>query len=1039
MPLRLVLGIPFLFVCLFFSETVFAQGKFRPDTTVWSGLKYRCIGPSRGGRASAVAGVPGEPSTFYMGATGGGVWKTLDAGQSWKNISDGFFGGSIGSIAVSAADPNVVYVGGGENTLRGNVSAGYGIWKSEDAGATWKNVGLRDGGHITRLVVDPKNPDVAFAAVLGHTFGPNEERGLYRTRDGGKTWQRVLFVSKDVGCVEVAQDPFNHRVLYAATWRVRRTAYSFESGGDGSALWKSTDGGDTWTDLAKTSGFPKGPIGIIGIAPSAARRDRLFIIAEAPEGGVFRSDDAGKTWSRTSGDRNLRQRAWYFSKIYADPQNADRVYVLNVEFHRSDNGGASFTTIGTPHGDHHDLWISPTDPNTMVVADDGGGQVTTDGGKHWSTYQNQPTAQFYRVVADNDSPYHLLAAQQDNSTVRIEHATRGWGLQWEGTAGFESGHLAAHPQNPDLVVGSSYGGYLSWYNHRTKEGRGINVWPDNPIGHGAKDQKYRFQWNFPVFFSPHEPHQLYVAANVLFKSTDNGQSWTAISPDLTRNDTSKMEASGGQITKDNTSVEYYGTIFAAAESPIEKGLLWTGSDDGLLHLSRNGGQTWTDVTPPARLLPDWAMINCIDPHPFVAGGAYVAATAYKSDDHTPYLLRTLDYGKTWTLITRGVDKKHFTRAIRADRQRPGLLYCGTEAGMYVSFDDGENWLPFQLNLPIVPITDLCLKDDDLIVATQGRSLWILDNLAALRGHDPAIADKTAHFYPVRPAVRGWAGGNGEGVGSSPVGPAMFDFYLRDTAGIAQTLRLDILDRNGRLVRRLGANFSEEALKKDKRLVKISLRKGHNRVGWNLRHPGAERFDGLTIWDNSGMSEILTATGTYVARLFVEKDSLEQSFLVKKDPKTSGTEADIAQQFTFLTEIRDKLTEIHLAIRDIRALRGQIGQWKARFDKEKHAGLIEQAEALVRTLTEVEEALYQTKNQSPQDPINFPNRLNDKLSGVASQVDGDFPPTEQAIAVKKELTAQVDAQLARYRRLLAEELPRFNAGIRETGIPAVAVP
>jgi photosystem II stability/assembly factor-like uncharacterized protein len=1028
-----------IFLAVFFPQLLEAQQKNLPDSTVWSGLKYRCLGPSRGGRSTAVTGVPGESSTFYMGTTGGGVWKTNDAGNSWKNISDGFFGGSIGSIAVCAGDPNVLYVGGGENTLRGNVSSGYGIWKTEDAGVTWKNVGLNDGGHITRLVVDAKNPDIVYAAVLGHAFGPNEERGLYRTRDGGRTWQRILHAGRDVGCVEVAQDPLNHRVLYAATWRARRTPYSFESGGEGSTLWKSTDGGDTWTDLSKTPTFPKGPLGIIGVSPSAARRDRVYAIVEAAEGGVFRSDDAGKTWTRTSADRNLRQRAWYFSKIYADPSHPDRVYVLNVEFHRSDDAGATFTAIGTPHADHHDLWISSVDPNILIVADDGGGQVSLNGGKSWSSYHNQPTAQFYRVVADNDTPYRLLAAQQDNSTVRIEHATRGWGLQWEGSAGGESGHMAAHPNDPDWVFGGSYGGYLTWYNHRTKEGRSINVWPDNPIGHGAQDLKYRFQWNFPLFFSAHDPNVLYTAANVLFKSTDNGQSWTAISPDLTRNDTTKMATSGGPITKDNTSVEYYGTLFAAAESPLEKGLLWVGSDDGLLHVSRNGGQSWTNITPPTRLLPEWTMINCIDPHPFVAGGAYVAATAYKSDDPTPYLLRTLDYGKTWTLITRGVDKKHFTRAIRADRRRPGLLYCGTEAGMYLSFDDGENWMPFQLNLPIVPITDLCLKDDDLIVATQGRSLWILDNLAPLRSHDPAIAGRPAHFYPIRPAYRGWAGGSGEGVGASPVGPAMFDFYLRDTAGVAQRLRLDIWDANGRLVRRLGAGFSDEDLKKDKRLVKIPVRKGHNRVGWDLRYPGAEKFEGLTIWDHSGLSAILAAPGTYRARLFVGKDSLEQVFVVKKDPKSTGTEADIAQQFDFLLSIRDKLTETHRTIRDLRNLRTQIGQWKIRFDIVKHADLVAQAERLSKALTEIEEALYQTRNQSPQDPINFPNRLNDKLSGVAGQVDGDFPPTEQAVLVRNELFGQIDAQLSRYRQLLAEDLPRFNEGIRAAAIPAVTVP
>jgi len=526
------------------------------DEQLYNSLQWRSIGPFRGGRSAAVTGVPGKPNLFYFGSTGGGVWRTKDGGQTWENISDGYFGGSIGAVAVAESDHNVMYVGGGEKTVRGNVSYGYGMWKTTDGGKTWKAIGLENSRHIPRIRIHPNNPDLVYAAVLGDLFKSSEERGVYRSKDGGKTWERVLFANADAGAIDLTFEPGNPRIMYASTWRIRRTPYSLESGGEGSDIWKSTDGGDTWTKITGNTGLPKGPLGIIGLTVSPVNPDRVWAIVEANEGGVFRSDDSGKTWRKTNDDRSLRQRAWYYTRIYADTKDENSVYVLNVSYHKSTDGGRTFTSSNAPHGDHHDLWIAPEDNQRMVIADDGGAQVSFDGGENWSTYHNQPTAQFYRVVTDNHFPYRIYGAQQDNSTLRIAHAARGWGLQWEGTAGFESGHLAAYPQYPDLVVGSSYGGYLSWYNHRTKEGRGINVWPDNPIGHGAKDQKYRFQWNFPVFFSPHEPHQLYVAANVLFKSRDNGQSWTAISPDLTRNDPTRMHASAGPITKDSPSHEY---------------------------------------------------------------------------------------------------------------------------------------------------------------------------------------------------------------------------------------------------------------------------------------------------------------------------------------------------------------------------------------------------------------------------------------------------------------------------------------------------
>ncbi|MBK5278838.1 MAG: glycosyl hydrolase, partial [Bacteroidia bacterium] len=691
------------------------------DEKLYNAMEWRSIGPYRGGRSAAVTGVPNKPNIFYFGSVGGGVWRTTDAGSTWSNISDGFFGSSIGSIAVSEWDNNVIYVGQGEVTVRGNVSYGNGIWKSTDAGKTWSFIGLKDSKHIPRIRIHPKNPDIVYAAVMGDLFKSSEERGIYRSDDGGKNWKRVLFANADAGAVDLVMDPNNPRILFASTWRIRRTPYSLESGGEGSYLWKSTDGGDTWTNISKNDGLPKGLWGIVGVSVSPVNSNRVFAIIENDNGGVYRSDDAGKNWKKMNEDRNLRQRAWYYSRIYADTKDEDMVYVMNVSYHKSKDGGKTFSSYNAPHGDHHDLWIAPEDNQRMIIADDGGGQVSFDAGENWSTYGNQPTAQHYRVITDNYFPYRIYGAQQDNSTQRIAHRTDGNSIgdrDWEPTAGGESGHLAIDPTDNDVVYGGSYDGFLTRKNHRTGEERGINAWPDNPMGHGAEGAKYRFQWNFPIFFSPHNPKKLYAASQHLHVTYNEGESWEILSPDLTRNDPSKLGPSGGPITKDNTAVEYYCTIFAVAESPYEKDLILAGSDDGLLHVTKDGGKNWEKVTPVG--LPEWTMFNSVEFDPHDKGGAYVAATSYKSGDYRPYLYKTKDYGKTWTKIVDGIDPAHFTRVVRVDPKRAGLLYAGTEFGMYISFDDGASWKPFQLNLPIVPITDLTIKNDNLIAATQGR-------------------------------------------------------------------------------------------------------------------------------------------------------------------------------------------------------------------------------------------------------------------------------------------------------------------------------
>ncbi len=994
------------------------------------GLTFRNIGPFRGGRSAAVTGVAGHPFTFYFGGTGGGVWKTTDAGQTWRNVSDGFFGGSIGAVAVSEWDPNVIYVGGGEKTVRGNVSHGYGMFKSEDAGKSWRAIGLEDSRHISRIRIHPRNPDLVYAAVMGHLFGPNEERGIYRSRDGGETWERVLFVNDEVGAVDLLIDPANPRVLYASTWRIKRTPYSLESGGEGSGLWKSTDGGSTWTNITRNEGLPDGTVGIIGVAVSPADPERVWAIIESQDGGVFRSDDAGETWRRINDDRNLRQRAWYYTRIYAHPTDRDIVFVLNVGFWRSKDGGSTYERIGTPHGDHHDLWISTENPDIMVIGDDGGAQVTLDAGGNFSTYHNQPTAQFYRVTTDNHFPYRIYGAQQDNSTVRISHRSSGGSISesdWESTAGGESGHIAPHPDNPDVVYGGSYGGYLTRLDHSTGESRTINVWPDNPMGHGAKDLRYRFQWNYPIFFSPHDPSILYTAGNVLFKTTNEGQTWAAISPDLTRNDTTTMGPSGGPITKDNTSVEYYGTIFAAIESPHEPGVLWTGSDDGLIHVSRDGGDTWDNVTPPSRMMPDWMQINSIEPHPTEPGGLYVAGTRYKSDDFAPYLYKTTNYGASWTRIVSGIAPDHFTRVIRADPDRAGLLYAGTESGLYISFDDGASWVPFKANLPVVPITDLAVRDKDLIVATQGRSFWVLDDLSPLHQLSDEVENAVLWLFQSRPAYRmsGSQSSPSVTVGQNAPGGAHFRYYLAE-ASDSTSATIRILENDGVIIESYSSDDDG-----------VPAESGLNAWTWNLRYPGAHTFDGMVLW-GGGTQGPRARPGTYRMRLVVGSDSLEIPFEVLKDPRTSGSAGDIDEQFAFLVAVRDKLTETHEAIEEIRTVRKQIADVVERVGESPESeDLREFASTIREQLTGIEEALYQTKNRSGQDPLNYPIRLNNRLSGVVGGASSsDYRPTDQAYQVRDEVTQLINIELEKLRDVLETDVPRLNEMIRELEVPAV---
>jgi len=1008
------------------------------DDVFFSKTKYRLVGPFRGGRSGAVTGSYENKNTFYFGATGGGVWKTTDGGSNWKNISDKYFGGSIGAVATAPGDDDVVYVGEGENTMRGNVSEGLGgMWRSDDGGRTWRNIGLKDGRHIIRIVIHPKNPDIAWVAVMGHLFGPNETRGVYKTNDGGKNWKRVLYVNNQTGASDLVMEPGNPDVFYAGMWRALRTPYSMESGGEGSSLWKSTDGGETWTNISAKKGLPKGTWGIVGVAVSASNPDKIYSLIENQSGGMFVSNDAGETWTLSSSDNNIRQRAWYYSKVFVDPKNENTVYAPNVNFMRSRDGGKTFQTLRTPHGDHHDLWIDSENGNRMIVADDGGAQISFDGGENWSSLNNQPTAQIYRVTTDNSFPYRILGAQQDNSTVRIKSRTTGAAItenDWQPTAGAESGYVVADPLNPEIVYGGNYGGYISRLDHKTGENRAVSPWPDNPMGAGADVLKYRFQWNFPIFFSPHNPKRLYTAGNVLFVTENEGQTWQQISPDLTTNDKTRQGPSGGPITKDNTSVEYYCTIFTALESPFEKDLLWTGSDDGLIHVSKDGGKDWQNVTP--KDAPKWIMWNSLDADPFKKGSLYAVGTMYKSDDFRPYVYRTEDYGKTWTLITNGIAKTDFARVVRADQKRQGLLYCGTEYGMYISFDNGTNWKRFQLNLPIVPVTDLTIKENDLIVATQGRAFYVLDDLNVLQQMNPIILNKNLHVFDVTPGYR--MPGNAftqnfstpRNVGTNPPAGVLVNYFIKDVNDSTKGV-IAILDKEHKEIKTWSTDSKENN-------TKFDLTKGMNQFFWDLRYPEAEKIEGMILW-NGVPGAIVAPPGNYFAKFKVAKDSVEVPFAIKADPNYKITAQEYDAQFAFLKQVRDKFNEIQKAIKDVRALRAQISSFIGLQGKDVPKEIKQMADSINKSLNSVEETLYQTKSKSGQDVLNYPIKLNDKLAGVFDVANsGNFPPSKQALDVYNDLASQIDVQLKKLDAIKNKDIPAFNELIRQKALPVIGV-
>ena len=1019
------------------SSEAWAQGSDGYDESLFGALEWRSIGPFRGGRSVAVAGVASQPFVYYMGGTGGGVWKTVDGGAVWEPVADEYLSaGSIGAIAVAPSDPNVVYVGTGEACIRGNTSPGDGVYMSTDAGKTWKHVGLRDAGQIGRIVVHPKDPNIVYVAVLGHAFGANETRGVFRSMDGGATWEKVLYRDENAGAVDLALDPNNSRVIYAAFWQVRRTPWGMDSGGPGSGLFKSTDGGDTWQEISRNKGLPEGTLGRIGVTVSPVNSERVWAIVEAEDGGVFRSDDAGETWSKVNSERSLRQRAWYYTHIYADPQNENTVYVLNVRFWKSTDGGKTYETIGTPHGDNHDLWIDPNNALRMVQANDGGANVTYNGGRTWTRQDNQPTAQFYHVTTTEHFPYHVCGAQQDNSTLCIANRTTGFGItsqDWYTVGGCESGYIAVRPDDPDVSYAGCYGGQISRYDRSTGQNRSIHAWPDNPMGWGAEDLKYRFQWTFPIVLSPFDPNELYITANVVFRSRDEGQNWEVISPDLTRDDKSKQMASGGPITKDNTSVEYYNTIFALVPSKHERNTIWAGTDDGRVHITRDGGQNWEEITP--RDMPDWGLVSIIEESPLQPGAAYMAVNRYKLDDFRPHIFKTTNYGESWTEIVSGIPENHYIRTVREDPARRGLLYAGGEFGVYVSFDDGGHWQSLQLNLPVVPVRDMVVKDNDLVLGTHGRSFWILDDLTPLHQLSDAVASADVYLFKPRDAYR--LGGRGfgrsiTGVGANPPSGVVVYYYLDEEPEGEVTLAF--LEEDGTVIREFSSvperGQDEGAVKKEA---------GMNRFVWNLRYPDAHGFPGMIMWSGS-IAGPRAAPGTYQARIAVGEQSFSESFALMKDPRAPASEADLVEQFEFLIRIRDRVSEANDAVAQIRDIKSQIDAAVKRVEGELYADEVSgKADEIKKALSEVENEIYQTKNRSRQDPLNFPIKLNNKIAGLSGTVaNADAKPTQQSYAVYDDLSQQLQVQLDRLAQIINDDVPAFNALVSQHSVPAVIV-
>jgi photosystem II stability/assembly factor-like uncharacterized protein len=1036
MPLR------YLLITLLCIHPAFGQ----ISESLLKGMQYRLVGPFRGGRVLAVTGVPGDPQTYYFGAAAGGVWKSVDGAAHWTPQFDKQDIASIGSIAVAPSDPNILYVGSGEGCLRGDISYGDGVYRSNDAGKTWNNIGLKDTRHIPRVLIDPRNPEVVLVAALGHAFAPSADRGVYRTADGGKSWTKVLYVDDRTGATDLAYAPSNPLIVYAAMYQVQRQPWSFSSGGAGSGLYRSSDGGATWKKL-EGNGLPSGVLGKIGVSVSGADPERVYALIEAEKGGLYRSDDGGEKWERTNDDERYRQRAWYFSHVFADPRNADTVYVLNTGMFRSTDAGKTFTLLPAPHGDHHGLWIDPTNPQRMINGDDGGATISIDGGKNWTPQLNQPTAQFYHVAADNRFPYYLFGAQQDNTPV----ATQAWsdfGLigmrSWYEVIGAESAFMAPDPHDGNIVYSAGQGVFR--FDKKLEQGLDVSPWPIDSSGHGVIDFPHRFQWTDPILFSPHDSNVIYTTGEVVFKSTNQGKSWTAISPDLTRNDKSKQKASGGPITEDNTSVEYYNTVFALTESPIEKGLLWAGSDDGLIHITRNGGGSWQNITPPA--MPEWGTVSLIDASPHAAGAAYAAVDRHKLDDFKPYIFKTADYGKSWTLAVTGIPEGDYVHAVREDPKRRGLLYAGTETGVFFSIDDGAHWQKLRLNLPAVPVHDLVVKDDDLAVATHGRAFWVLDDLTPLRKLAAADVDAAAKLYPPHPAYRLRMPDSVDRrvpAGENPVPGAILYYYFKSAP--KEEVKLEILDAQGAVIKTYSSVKKEAdsgpAEWPDVQHLSETLpvEDGLNRFAWNLRYEDPVKVPGNFYETDIPPKGPMALPGTYQVRLTVGGQSQTAPLELRQDPRLVISQADLEKQFELERQISRRLTALHNAVNGIRELRAQLNGLEQRYKSAAGWSTVKPiADELLKKIAAVEDKIIQSKMKSTEGDLRYPTMLDEQLISLNWSVDStDAAPTDGQQQLFADLSAKLQEQLVAWDGILSRDITQFNRAAEEKKLTLVGIP
>lgn len=1070
-----------LFSILLFSISAFAQKNSKQkitdqptqavDSSFFSAMKWRSIGPWRGGRCLAVTGIRGDRNTYYMGAVGGGVWKTTDGGESWNVISDStFHSSSVGALAVASTNQNIVYVGMGEVEMRSNISFGDGIYKSTDAGKTWKHIGLEKTYAIGTIAVHPQNENIVFAAAQGNAWKPNNERGLYRSKDGGKTWEKILFVNDSVGCCDVKIDLTNPLVIYASMWQCFRSPWSLSDGGKNCALYKSVDGGDTWNKISENAGMPTGMDGKIIVSVSPVDGKKLFALVEnKSNGGVYKSNDGGEHWQQMSTDNNLKQRPWYFSQIFCDTKNTDIVYVLNVQSFKSVDGGKTFPVrINNHHGDNHDLWIDPDDPMRMIIGDDGGAEVSTDGGKSF-TEPDFPTAQFYHVNLDNDYPYHIYGDQQDNSSIRIASKTDGYAIgkdDWFAVAGGESGYIVPDPLNSHITYGGGYDGSLTKYNDETHQTFDISPYPVAAIGSGSAQKKFRFQWTYPIAFSPHDPTELFVCSQYVHRSFDGGNSWEIISPDLSRHDSITMIPSGGPITKDNTGAEIYADIFAFAESPLQQGLLWAGSDDGLIHILNNGwlnpydgknfqGATWSNVTPPTSMIGDYALISIIEPSHFSAGTVYVAANRYKMGDTKPYLLKSTDFGKTWKLIVNGIPESDYTHVIREDPNRMGLLYCGTERGIYISFNDGESWQPFNMNLPCTPVRDIQIqnREHDLVIATHGRSFWVLDDLTPF--YDNVFPKIKTGFYLFQPdtAMR-TAGGsfynpNMQQGQNAPIG-VVLNYWLKNK--MKEEIKITFFNSKGDTIKTFSSKKDEDGEpikiskeffedKKFPRSGAVTADSGMNSFVWDMRYPDATKLEKTSpMWSGSDIGPV-AVPGNYIVKMYLGDSLMEiKNFMIKEDPRYNTTTEALQKQFDLLMQINKKESELNKAINELRDIREQINKYQSKIEDTAFASKLEKiSQPILDTLQKIEDAVIQHHAKAGQDLLNFPIKLNDQLAGIGSAVaSSDAAPTQQSYLAFADISALIDIQLNKLKKIKTEMIPAFNNAAKEKTVDAVKV-